>query len=235
MFGKRQHFLKAALLTATFTLPLNAGAADLPIYTGGYSINLPVESMKESRFRSVVRQKYDFSCGSAAVATLLNYHYAWPADEQEILLSMMKLGDREKIRKEGFSLLDMKRYLGSLGFKANGFRANLDKLKSVGIPAIALINHNGYLHFVVIKGVRDDNVLLGDPAMGTRVVARDKFNAMWNQILFVIMNDKELGRSTFDRDDEWQLTPQARFDAALSDRSLSSFTVQISPTPNYYF
>lgn len=235
MLGKKRKSVDIAALAVTAMLSTTAMAADLPIYTGGYSINLPVESMKESRFRSVVRQKYDFSCGSAAVATLLNYHYAWPADEQEILLSMMALGDREKIRKEGFSLLDMKRYLASIGFKANGFRATLDKLKTVGIPAIALINHNGYLHFVVIKGVREDNVLLGDPALGTRVVARDKFNAMWNQILFVIMNDKELGRSTFDRDDEWQLTPNARFDAALSDRSLSSFTVQISPTPNYYF
>ncbi len=215
--------------------PHPAPAGEVPMVIGGFSTSVPVESIRERRFRSVVRQHYDFSCGSAAVATLLNYHYDWPTDERSVLLSMMALGDQEKIRREGFSLLDMKRYLKSIGFNANGYRANLAKLESVGIPAIALINHNGYLHFVVIKGVRKDVVLIGDSALGLRVVDRGDFEKMWNNILFVITNEKELAQSTFDRAEDWQLSPVARFDAALSDQSLASFTVQTVPTPNYYY
>ena len=36
-------------------------------------LTVPSQSFAELRFRDVVRQKYDFSCGSAAVATLLTY------------------------------------------------------------------------------------------------------------------------------------------------------------------
>ena len=45
-------------------------------------------------------------------------------------------------------------------------RRPLDKLASAGIPAIVLINEHGYNHFVVIKGMRDERVLIGDPSGG---------------------------------------------------------------------
>ncbi len=34
-----------------------------------------VVSVKEARFTTTQRQQFDFSCGSAAVATLLTHHY----------------------------------------------------------------------------------------------------------------------------------------------------------------
>src|SRR3546814_20011104 len=45
------------------------------IQGAGGSFSVPVMSLKEKRWTTVVRQQYDFSCGSAAVATLLTYHY----------------------------------------------------------------------------------------------------------------------------------------------------------------
>ena len=89
--------------------------------------------------------------------------------EQAVFEEMYARGDQDKIRKEGFSLLDMKRYLEARGFEANGYEAPLDKLVGAGIPAIVLINDNGYNHFVVIKGMRGERVLIGDPSGGTRV------------------------------------------------------------------
>lgn len=56
---------------------------------------------------------------------------------------------------------------------------DLDTLASAGVPAIALINFNGYRHFVVIKGIREDGVLLRDPALGLRTLPRAQFESMW--------------------------------------------------------
>ncbi len=47
----------------------------------GQGISLRLTSLKEARFRNTIRQKYDFSCGSAAVATLLTYQYGYPVNE----------------------------------------------------------------------------------------------------------------------------------------------------------
>ena len=100
----------------------------MPGVQGG-SYSLHMTSLKEIRFRNTIRQKYDFSCGSAAVATLLTYQYGYPVDEQEAFVQMYAHGDRPKINREGFSLLDIKRFLQANGFDADGFQVPLEKLR----------------------------------------------------------------------------------------------------------
>lgn len=191
-----------------------AGTVAMPVEAGG-AFALPVTSMKESRFRSTVRQQYDYSCGSAAIATLLGEHYAYPVSEQDVFQEMYRRGDQARIRREGFSMLDMKRYLEAHGFDADGFVADIETVSKAGLPAIVLLRENGYNHFVVIKGVRGDRVLLGDPSQGTRAVARARFNEMWvNHMLFVVHNQRDKAR--FNMHEEWQATPQASLDQGLN-------------------
>src|SRR5690349_12408435 len=104
--------LIAALCLMTGS-PSPAAAGSLDFETGGSSFSAPVRTLKEIRFQRVVKQEYDFSCGSAALATLLTYHYNRPTLEDTALKAMFKEGDQERIRKEGFSMLDMKHYLDS--------------------------------------------------------------------------------------------------------------------------
>ncbi|MGX4642519.1 C39 family peptidase [Massilia sp. SYSU DXS3249] len=179
--------LRALVLPAALLLaPAAAGAAELSL-PSGMRVGMPVKSMKDLRFQATLRQQYDFSCGSAALATLLTHHYATPTSEQDAFQHMFTSGDQQKIRREGFSLLDMQRFLKSRGFTANGFQLPLDKLIEAKLPAIVLISDNGYHHFVVIKGFDDGRILLGDPSRGTRVMPRERFEAIWaNRILFVV-------------------------------------------------
>ena len=72
---------------------------------------MPVRSMQELRFVETVRQGNDFSCGSAAIATLLTYHYERPTTELQVFEKMWNQGNKKKIREHGFSMLDMKHYL----------------------------------------------------------------------------------------------------------------------------
>lgn len=184
-----------------------AGSLALPGEIGG-AFSVPTTSMKEARFKSTLRQQYDFSCGSAAVATLLTYQYGHRVSEEDVFKVMYEQGDRAKIQREGFSLLDMKMYLERLGYTADGFQAPLEQLAAANTPAIVLIKENGYNHFVVVKGIRDSRVLIGDPAMGTKVMSRADFESQWtNRILFVIHNRMEIAR--FNREDDWRVRPKA--------------------------
>lgn len=219
---------------ALFAHPYPLHAAQITMYdNAGASITMPVTSLMESRFERTTRQQFDFSCGSAALATLLTYHYDWPVSEKIVLGEMYEVGDKEKIIREGFSLLDMKKYLQSVGFEADGYRQSLDALQKIGVPAMALINYNGYKHFVVIKGVRDDRVLVGDSALGTRMMKRSEFEEMWNGILFVIRDDIALGQSHFNMAADWKISSKPPIEAALLQDGLSRFTIDIKPT-NFY-
>lgn len=187
-------------------------------------VALPVVSMRQARLAGTLIQQYDFSCGSAAVATLLTHHYGTPITEQAVFEAMFRHGDQAKIRREGFSFLDMKRFLASLGFAADGFEQPLDKLAEARLPALALINENGYLHFVVIKGLQAGRVLLGDPAQGTRSMWRSQFEAMWpNKLLFVIHNRTQLAQ--FNRPADWHAAPKAPLVDGLGRDSMAGITL----------
>lgn len=189
---------------------------------GGYSLHMT--SLKEIRYRNTIRQRYDFSCGSAAVATLLTYQYGYPVNEQEAFVQMYAHGNQAKIEREGFSLLDIKRFLQANGFEADGFRVPLDKLRDEGIPAIALIDERGYHHFVVIKGLRAGRVLLGDPARGTRSIPRAQFEAAWkNGLVFVIHNRRAL--AVFNSTDDWRAAPMAPIHSAIDRTGLGNVTL----------
>ncbi|MEJ8809915.1 C39 family peptidase [Variovorax ureilyticus] len=177
--------------------------------------NIPVTSLKKQRQSRTLIQKYDFSCGSAAVATLLTHHFNYPVSEQQVFTWMYENGDQIKIHQEGFSLLDMKRYLKTLGFEADGFELPLEKLTQARVPAIVLVNNNGYHHFVVVKGLQPGRVLIGDPAQGTRALPRKEFDEMWqNGLLFVIHNRMDIAR--FNVAADWRVAPRAPLGQGIS-------------------
>ena len=146
-----------------------------------------VETLKERRLRQVVHQSVDFSCGAATVATILQYYYGQPVTEKDAIMGMFALGDRAKIRQMGFSLLDMKNFAEKLHYKAVGYKiTEVDKLKELKVPVIALIDTQTYKHFVVIRKVTDDYVYLSDPSWGNRRMKLNDFGKVWNNIILAI-------------------------------------------------
>jgi len=218
---KRALVLSAGLCSLA---PMLGGAAEVsltgqPTMNGGeYTVR--VLSLKEAKFRRTINQQYDFSCGSAALATLLSYHYGDAVTETQVFQYMYERGNQAKIQREGFSLLDIKNYLEAHGYNADGFETSLDKLAEVGVPAIVLISDNGYHHFVVVKGILEGRILVGDPAMGARIIRRSEFERLWtNGIVFVITSKRDL--ATFNSNAEWS-TGIAPLGTAVSRDALSS-------------
>jgi uncharacterized protein len=205
------------------TLPIGllalAGCSTAPIaeadtridQSATFAFRLPTASLMEQRFGTVVRQRYDFSCGSAALATLLRYHYGEPQDETTVFAGMWRDGDRAQIRKLGFSLLDMKRYLAGRHLSADGYRVPLAEIARVGLPGIALIDFDGYKHFVVVKGVEGGSVLLGDPSLGLRWVSAKTFQRQWNGVFFALNDRKAVGQAHFDQVADTRLAPRGGY------------------------
>jgi predicted double-glycine peptidase len=190
---------------------------------------VPVRSMAERRFQTVVHQQYDFSCGSAALATLLRYHYGIEASEQSVFMGMWQNGDQAQIRKLGFSLLDMKRYLGAHGIRAEGYVVTLDEVARTRVPGIALIDVRGYRHFVVVKGIEGGQVLVGDPSLGIRLVDAKSFASMWNGILFALVDALDEGKQSFGRDAEWSLVARSRATLAMEPVSMQALALVRAP------
>lgn len=180
-----------------FLFPIvGASASDVPVrlnlYNEGGVLNKQVKSMKEMRQQQMVPQSRDFSCGAAAVATLMRYYYGLPVTELDAILGMFKHGDQQDIRKRGFSLLDMKRYANALQYKADGFKVkNVEVLKSLTVPVIVLIETGSYKHFVVIRRVDDRFVYISDPSWGNRKVPVKEFSEIWDQkVIFAVQGPR---------------------------------------------
>jgi len=217
-----------ALLLGGCGSPIIDGPGRMLALAAG-DVAVPVHSMAERRFLTVVRQRYDFSCGSAALATLLRYHYDGNASEQSVFMGMWQNGDREQIRRLGFSLLDMKRYLNARGIRAEGYVVTLDDVARTRVPGIALIDVRGYRHFVVIKGVEGGKVLVGDPSLGIRLIDVDSFKSSWNGILFAMVDAVDRGKSSFGREAEWALVARSRATMAMEPVSIQALALVRAP------
>ena len=145
------------------------------------------------KYKHIVHQAFDYSCGSAALTTVLQYHLGLAVTEKAAMEGMLEHGQRDKIvERRGFSLLDMKRYVATLGSDSGGFRADIDDLQKLGQPAIVPIDYAGFKHFVVVKGIRDGKVFIADPSAGNIAMSVPAFVGLWDKgTLFVIYPSKD--------------------------------------------
>lgn len=164
------------------------GLADVPQF------NKPLASMRERRYKDLIQQRFDFSCGAAAAATVLRHAYNLDVNEVDVILGLSRVADEVVAREKGYSLLDIRHYVETLGLRGRGYDLPVEMLSKLRIPVIALLDLRGYRHFVVIRRVTEDSVYVGDPALGNRIIPMADFKSSWNGAVFAI-----LGRG-FDRD-----------------------------------
>ncbi|MGF6391160.1 C39 family peptidase [Pseudomonas plecoglossicida] len=164
-------------------------AAQMPlsVLPGGAVIYKPIQSIRERKFADLVQQKTDFSCGAASLATILRQAYWLDVDEQQVIEGMLANADHDMVRTQGFSMLDMKRYVESLGMRARGYRVAPDTLHSIRIPVVVLMDIRGYKHFVVMQKVDRGWVYIGDPVLGHKRFKLDDFIKGWNGIIFAVI------------------------------------------------
>src|SRR5262245_8213021 len=110
-------YLALRLTLAVSVSPALAWATSVDIGAGA-RVDIPLRSFKALRDSHVVRQAYDYSCGAAALATLLTYGIEDTVTEQEILqfvLTSLAQDQQAPLKKQGLSLLDLQRVVQARG------------------------------------------------------------------------------------------------------------------------
>jgi predicted double-glycine peptidase len=151
-------------------------------------------TLKELRDMNVVKQEKDYSCGSAALATLMIYYFDDKTTEEEILTrlnSFMTEEERQNKTLVGFSLLDLKKVAQSMGYRAAGFKVAAEQLARLTAPVMVFVEPRGYKHFAVLRGMSWRRVYLADPARGNLRMSLEQFIDEWGGIIFVLGKQRE--------------------------------------------
>ncbi len=179
---------------------------------GNTNVRAPVTSYVALRFKQVVKQGYDISCGAAALATLLTYYYGLDVSEKQLIdraFASASEDERQKINAYGFSMLELKQLGEGFGFVAGGFRIDdVQKLAKLNVPALTLITIRGYAHFVVLKGLYNGQVYIADPAFGNRSRPLDRFAEEWDGVILLLVSDKIAGNPDFSPEGSLRGRPQ---------------------------
>ncbi len=235
------HRIRPVSVWATAVLSLSACVtappSDPKVWTGqlsdtGQTYSMPVRSWQDMKFTNLVRQRSDFSCGAAALATILNHAYGRSIQEEEILIDMLALSDPDLVREKGFSLLDLKHYVTSIGMKGEGYSVNADTLRHLRVPAIVLLDLQGYKHFVVLRLVDGDVVHVADPALGNRHMKLADFESAWNGVVFVVLGD-DYDEQTILRRPAPPLSASALFGLRAPVQSVEVYDFGFGPAFNF--
>ncbi len=181
--------MRALLKTVVVVLLLGDLYAQVAIDSSGIRATKTVRTMKDLRDARIVRQQWDMTCGAAALSTLLTYDFKDNTPETAVVVWILRRTDPVKIQaRGGFSLLDLKHFVQFRGYRAEGFIGmSLEELAALKTPAIVPIRSKGVDHFVIVRGVFGDRVLVGDPAFGNMTMKINKFQDVWKQgITFIV-------------------------------------------------
>lgn len=158
-------------------------------------VNKPVTSMRALRTKGIFIQRTDYSCGAAALATVLQQQFGLKVDEDSVIRGMLQFAKAEVVQQSGFSLLDMRRYVDSLGLRGSGFRIGPERLFELKVPVITLIDLKGYRHFVIVKHAADGRVYVADPSYGHRTFRLEDFVEMWTGVILAVTG-REVSRDS---------------------------------------
>ena len=171
-----------------FLLLLTSLYGNVHIVQNHMNIEKSITSWIEIKNKNLTRQKFDYSCGSAALSTILKYYYGQDISEKQILdtIMLMKGITNENIvqkakEENGLSFLDLSIYSQDKGFKALGLALDMDALKKLQVPVILYVKIRNSEHFTVYKGMDDTYAYLADPSFGNTKVRLSKFKEMFYQ------------------------------------------------------
>ena len=176
--------LMLAILATPITGKCDPPPPEVPmggVLPGGSAIFPHITTFRDQKYRNMVRQIWDFSCGAAALATVLKYAYGMDVTENQVFRAMYAVGDQNQIRNRGFSMLDMKKYLDTIGMQGIGYRVGFNQLYGLRVPVLVLLNIGGYEHFVVLRKATPAGIWVADPSLGNRLMESDAFVRDWVQ------------------------------------------------------
>jgi uncharacterized protein len=194
----RSIFVSIALAFAIGAIPsvLKAQYPSSPIRDGDHTFGQSVASWKQIKRSYIVMQKRDYSCGAAAMATILKYYWGDKVTEDQILLVIEKILTPEEMKdrfKKGLAISDLRRAAVEMGYLSSIGTLSFRQLSESKVPLVVGISPDGYDHFVVYRGMDYDYVYVADPIRGNIRITHRDFVSQWqkNAVLVVAKTDQE--------------------------------------------
>ena len=141
-------------------------------------------SWREIRRQNIVMQGFDYSCGAAALATLLRYFWGDNVNEETVLHTIDELLTAAELKdrfENGLAMADLRRAAVDLGYLSEVGKISFGELAQSKVPLLVAITADGYDHFVVVRGIFGENVYLADPVRGNIRVRTTLFQSQWQQ------------------------------------------------------
>ena len=150
------------------------------------------KSWNDYKWQNVIPQGFDYSCGSAALATIGTAYFGDQINESLVLMTIIApLQEKEVLdrQKNGFSLLDLQRAAKMLGYQAIGVKLPYNAVFKLKGPIIVLLHDEELDHFVVLKGIYKDRVYLADSSRGNLRMPLFLFFKQWKGVALIVGKD----------------------------------------------
>ena len=117
-------------------------------------------------FKGVTKQSTDYSCGAAALSTLITGLVEnSKVSEKDVIEEIVKLAHERE--SKGYTLIDLMEVSKKMGHYAEWRKVPVNQLPKISLPVILLIGLNSkFPHFVVLKGIADEQAFLADSIRG---------------------------------------------------------------------
>ena len=139
-------------------------------------IDLVRHDSDERRLRTrEVRQLEPNECGAVCLAIVLEHH--------GLHQPMSALHHACGVSRDGSSAAQLAKAAERYGLKAKGFKAGIEALRSIPVPAVLFWEFN---HFVVLESVQDDIIWINDPASGRLGLDHDSFDRSYTGVVLTL-------------------------------------------------
>ena len=131
--------------------------------------------------KNIILQQDEKDCGVACLAMILK-HY-------NTEIPLQKLRKLSGTDLDGTSMYGLKHSLEKLNFDSKAIQADNDvwKDKNLIFPLIAhVLIDDRYMHYVVVYGVKNENLLIVDPAKGKEKKSIKDFSKEWTGVLLLM-------------------------------------------------
>lgn len=166
-----------------------------PVRNGDRNFQAFAVNWKDIRDQHIVKQKRDFSCGAAALATICRYYWGDDVTENQVLGVVEKNLTQEELKERfenGLAISDLRLAAVKMGYLSTIGRLSMVELIKVKVPLIVAIRLEETNHFVVVKGIANGWVFVADPSRGNLRIPQFEFERQWieNAVLVVAQKGK---------------------------------------------